>query len=127
MPRFLCYATENRYQGLHGISNIFVTEAENIEDAQEECFEASIELMSSYGDIEEELREEAKFCLDDEDEENEEKLDEAFWECQCENACVQVWEIDEEKAKDFSTQELDTIAYKRGYETFIEEYCIQES
>lgn len=126
MARFLCYATENKYGGLHGIEDIFVTEAKDIEEAQNDCFEASIELMSSYGDIEEELREEAKFCLGDEEAEDQDKLDEAFYECQCENACAQVWEVDEEKAKNLSTYELDTIACNEGYETFIEEYCIQE-
>lgn len=126
MSRYFCYATENKYQGLHGISNTFVVEAENIEEAQAQCFQASIELMSSYEDIEEELWEDAKSYLNDEDVENQDKLDEAFWECQCENACAQVWKIDEKKAKKFSTRELDTIAYNEGYESFLEEYCIQE-
>ena len=125
MPRYLCYATENKYQGLHGIENTFVVEEKNIRDAEEDCFEACIELMSSYGDIEEELWEEARFYLD-EDEDKESVLEEIFWDCQCENACVQVWEIDEEKAKNLSTYELDTIACNEGYEAFLEEYCIQE-
>ena len=126
MARFLCYATENKYGGYHGIENTFVTEAKDIEEAQSECFQASIELMGSYGDIEEELWEEARFHLSDEEAEDQDKLDEAFWECQCENACAQIWEVDEEKAKDLSTYELDIIACNEGYETFLEEYCIQE-
>ena len=125
MSRYLCYATENKYQGLHGINHIFVVEEKSMRDAEEDCFEACIELMSSYGDIEEELWEEARFYLDeDEDEEN--ALEELFWDRQCENACVQVWEIDEEKAKNLSTSELSTIAYNKGCEDFLEEYCIQE-
>lgn len=62
MPRFLCYATENRYQGLHGIENTFVIEAKDIE----------------------------------------------------------------EKAKNLSTRELDTIACNEGYKSFLEEYYVQE-
>jgi hypothetical protein len=90
MTRFLGYATENKYNGRHGVENTFIIEAKDIKEAQNECFEASIELMGSYGDIEEELWEEAKFYLSDEDAENQDKLDEAFYECQCENACAQV-------------------------------------
>lgn len=67
MARFLCYAAENKYGGYHGIENTFVIEAKNIEEAQDECFQASIELMGSYGDIEEELWEEARFHLSDEE------------------------------------------------------------
>jgi hypothetical protein len=82
--------------------------------------------MSTYSNIEEELREEAKFYLGEEDSQDQEKLDEAFWECQCENACPQVWRVDEEKAKDLSTHELDVIACNYGYKYFLEKYCIQE-
>ena len=127
MARFLCYATENKYGGHHGIENTFVIDEKDILDARANCFQACLELMDSYANITEELREDAKFYLGEELSQNQEQLDEAFWECQCENACPQVWKVDEEKAKGFSTHELDIIACNYGYKDFLEKYCIQEN
>ena len=125
MPRYLCYATENKYQGLHGISDVFIEEAKDIQEACETCYNACIDLMFSYWDIEEELREEALFHLEEEEWKDEDRFNEMFEEVIMENACVAVWKIDEVKAKNISTEVLNTIA-ANDMDEVIEKYCIKE-
>lgn len=106
--RVFIYACENTYGGLHGICDMRVVEVSSIEEANEYGMEMSGDVIESYdtlGDLEDEL---------DEDE-----LDEAFMEARE----WYVYPIDEEKAKGFSTEELDKIASEWGDEYFIKEYC----
>lgn len=125
MARFLCYATEETYQGLHGIYNIFIDETNSENDAYEDCLQSCIELMESYNSIEEDIREEVLYQLSEGERENEDLIQEAIWDLNRERACPQVWLINEEKAKDIPTPILDKMAYE-DMESFIEEYCIQE-
>lgn len=126
MGRFYYYATENIYQGLHGIEDSGVIEAKDMNDACDFCFERCMSLMEDYDDIMTSLRERAANCLSEEDSEDEEKFYEMLDEVMAENVLVSVWKIDEEKAKGLSTEELSSIAYHRGTHYFVEEYCIEE-
>ena len=126
MSRFYYYATENIYQGLHGIEDSGVIEADNMEDACEYCYSACCNLIMSYEDIMAELEEVAKSCLNEDEREDEDKFLEMLDEAIAESCIVAVWEIDEEKAEGYSTEELDSIAYHQGHNYFIEEYCVEE-
>lgn len=126
MGRFYYYATENIYQGLHGIEDSGVIEAKDMNDACDFCFERCMSLMEDYDDIMTSLRERAASCLSEEDSEDEEKFYEMLDEVMAENALVAVWAIDEGKAKGLSIEELDSIAYRSGMHYFVEEYCIGE-
>lgn len=74
MGRFYYYATENIYQGLHGIEDSGVIEAEDMNDACDFCFERCMNLMEDYDDIMTSLRERAANCLSEEDSEDEENF-----------------------------------------------------
>lgn len=126
MGRFYYYATENIYQGLHGIKDSGVIEAKDMSDACDFCFERCMSLMDDYDDIMTSLGERAANCLSEEDSEDEEKFYEMLDEVMAENALVSVWKIDEEKARGLSTEELSSIAYHEGTHYFVEEYCIEE-
>lgn len=126
MGRFYYYATENIYQGLHGIEDSGVIEARDMNNACDFCFERCMNLMEDYDDIMTSLRERAENYLSEEDRENDEKVYEMLDEVMAENALVVVWAINEEKAKGFSTEELDSIAYHEGSNYFIKEYCVSE-
>lgn len=126
MGRFYYYATENIYQGLYGIEDSGVIEAQDMNDACDFCFERCMNLMEDYDDIMTSLGERAANCLSEEDSEDEEKFYGMLDEVMAENALVAVWAIDEEKAKGLSIEELDSIAYRSGMHYFVEEYCIEE-
>ena len=126
MGRFYYYATENIYQGLHGIEDSGVIEARDMNNACDFCFERCMSLMEDYDDIMTSLREKAENCLSEEKNEDDEEFYEMLDEVMAENALVAVWAIDEEKAKGFSTEELDSMAYHEGSNYFIKEYCISE-
>ena len=126
MGRFYYYATENIYQGLHGIEDSGVIEAKDMSDACDFCFERCMSLMEDYDDIMTSLGERAANYLNEEDSEDEEKFYEMLDEVMAENALVSVWKIDEEKARGLSTEELNSIAYHEGSNYFIKEYCISE-
>ena len=126
MGRFYYYATENIYQGLHGIEDSGVIEAKDMNDACDFCFERCMNLMDDYEDIMTSLGERATNYLSEEDSEDEEKFYEMLDEVMTENALVSVWKIDEEKARGLSTEELSSIAYHEGTHYFVEEYCIEE-
>lgn len=126
MGRFYYYATENIYQGLHGIEDSGVIEAKDMSDACDFCFERCTSLMEDYDDIMTSLRERAESYLSEEDRKNDEKVYEMLDEVMAENALVAVWAINEEKAKGLSTEELDSIAYHEGSNYFIKEYCTSE-
>ena len=106
--RVFIYACEDTYQGLHGICDMRVVDVSSLDEANEYGMEMSGDVIDSFdtlGDFEEEL---------DEDE-----LDEAFMQ----SRLWYVYPIDEEKAKDLSTEELDKLAAEWGEDYFIEKYC----
>ena len=103
--RVFVYACENTYQGLHGICDMRVVDVSSLEEANESGMEMSGAVTESYDIIDESL--------------SEEEYEEAFLEARL----WYIYPIDEEKAKDFSTEELDKLASDWGDESFIEEYC----
>lgn len=103
--RVFIYACEDTYQGLHGICDMRVVEVSSLEEANEYGMEMSGDVIESYGIIDESL---------DEDEYEEAFMEARLW---------YIYPINEEKAKDLSTEKLDKLASDWGEDLFIEEYC----
>lgn len=57
MPKYLIYAYDNQYEGLHGIENWGVYECGSYDEACEIGHELSYDLITSYGFIEQEFEE----------------------------------------------------------------------
>ena len=96
------YATEGKYQGLHGINWCGVVDIDSIEEANEWGYEKAIDLISSY-DLEEEYKDS--------------EMEEEFY-----------WEVHKIRSDiHMTTIELDKIAARYDRDTFIEEYCEEES
>ena len=105
--RVFIYATEGIYQGLHGISNQCVVEIKDTKEADEIGQEMAENLVEEYG-LEDE------YYGDEDDDEY--MFDPEFnWN---------IYKIRDDVTE--SIEELDNIAYREGYETFIEEYCEEE-
>lgn len=110
--RYAIYACEGIYGGLHGIYNVAVFE-DTYAGAREWGYNASHDLIEDYDSDEiESIREVYG--------------DEAVEDFYCDNIDYQIWEIDEDIAKDISTDRLDELISEMGYEDFVETYCIKE-
>ena len=120
MSRYLIYSCEGLYEGLHGMNDIQVCECESDREAWEIGVDASLDF---YAIIAHDLQGEVDDILgmgEDIDE------DEA-WESVCrDNVVVNYWKINEEKAKNISITELDSLAYDLGVDLFVEQYCLKQ-
>lgn len=94
--RVYIYATEGTYQGLHGVYNCQVVNVGDIEEANEYGYEMAFNVAESYG-------------LTDEDEEIEQEYN---WT---------IYSIKNSVEK--TTDELDEICARMGFETFVDKYC----
>lgn len=113
MARYFIWATEQMYEGLHGIETRRVVENLSYEDACDWANEMSIEVIESYCEEEYRDRVEDEINRDDYDTEDEywDAFDEYLCDLKCENTSWIVTEVDEEKASGISTQELDHMYY----------------
>lgn len=60
MALYFIYAAENMYQGLHGMYDYAIEEAESRDDLEAEAIGMSYDVMDSYGEISERLRSDAE-------------------------------------------------------------------
>lgn len=130
MERFAVYAAEQKYGGLHGMCTYEVIEAKNKKEAEEYAYELSYDIMESYGNIMEEIEEEAKYYMSMEDsEEDSADYNDIFWsyvsEIRDENVEYVVRKIDEEIAKGYSTAMLDNL-YNKSPDNFEIEFCLED-
>lgn len=99
--RFVIYAYESTYGGLHGIYNICVTEADSLDEVDDIGEAMAYEVIDSYSHL----------FTNDEDEEYEATSPE--WEY---TRILPKWD-------NISTAELDAEAAELGYEEFVNKYC----
>ena len=117
MARYVIFAAEQMYGGLHGMNSTFVTEADSDREIEFIAEQASLDVIDSYKCIREVL-------FDDLDPE----IDDGLRQDACYEDVMYEWAlIDEELAGNYSTKELDSMAYDMGYEDFVEAYCSHTS
>ena len=121
--RYAIYAAEQMYGGLHGMCSREVIDCVNEEEAINYATERSIDIIQSYSEIYETLDEEVKNCITDDMAEDE--IEELYNDSYYEDTEWNIWKIDENKAKDISTRELDKMYYHED-ELFIDKYCIKD-
>lgn len=104
--RFVIYAYESTYGGMHGISNICVTEVDSLDDANDIGEAMAYEVIDSYSHL---------FTSDEEecDEDGEYETTSPEWEYA---RILPRWD-------NISTETLDAEAAELGYEEFINKYC----
>lgn len=104
--RFVIYAYESTYGGMHGISNICVTEVDSLDDADDIGEAMAYEVIDSYSHL---------FTSDEEecDEDGEYETTSPEWEYA---RILPRWD-------NISTETLDAEAAELGYEEFINKYC----
>lgn len=125
MARYVVYACEQMYGGLHGMNEVFVTEACSEADVNEIALDASYDVMGSYSAIYEDLENEIAEIAESEhiDEDDVDTLDELRDQVYAENVDYAYHLINEDVAGIFTTKQLDKMA-SDNYESFIETYCI---
>ena len=102
--RFVIYAYESTYSGLHGIYDICVTEADSLDEVDDIGETMAYEVIDSYSHL----------FANDGDEEYEATSPE--WEY---TRILPKWD-------NISTAELDAEAAELGYEEFVNKYCKYE-
>lgn len=102
--RFVIYAYESTYGGLHGIYDICVTEVDSLDEVDDIGETMAYEVIDSYSHL----------FANDEDEEYEATSPE--WEY---TRILPKWD-------DIPTEELDAEAAELGYEEFVNKYCKYE-
>lgn len=104
--RFVIYAYESTYGGMHGISNICVTEVDSLDDADDIGEAMAYEVIDSYSHL---------FTSDEEecDEDGEYETTSPEWEYA---RILPRWD-------NIPTETLDAEAAELGYEEFINKYC----
>lgn len=119
MKKWLVYACENQYGGLHGIEDYTVIEAPDDWDEDfiysEYIPEMSEQVMESYGDIMDDL-------VNREDCDSEEEYWDALGDAIRENTCGYVAQVRDDVKE--SAEKLDRILCRLGHELFREEYCV---
>lgn len=107
--RFVIYAYESTYGGLHGIYNICVTEVNSLDEVDDIGETMAYEVIDTYSHL---FASEEEDC--DEDEEHEATSPE--WEY---TRILPKWD-------NIPTAELDAEAAELGYEEFVNKYCKYE-
>lgn len=104
--RFVVYAYESTYRGLHGIYDICVTEADSLDELDDIGETMAYEVIDSYSHL---------FASDEEDcdEDGEYETTSPEWEYA---RILPKWD-------DIPTETLDAEAAKLGYEEFVNKYC----
>lgn len=120
---FLVRACEGIYQGLHGMEDIEIIEAQDLDEIHSIATEMSIELMGNYTSITDELETyvEDEIDFNDTVKWTEERIEELRDQIYNENVYYDLYELDEEKIKDKSTEKLEQEAYN-DLEEFLANY-----
>ena len=116
---YAAYITEGIYQGLHGIEQKEILIVSCLKEAHEIATEMSLELMGSYSAVYEEL----ETMVQDEIDANwtEEEVEKLRAEIYNENVYYDLYELDEEKIKDKSYEDLEEELYN-DLEEFLNKY-----
>ena len=120
---FLIRACEGIYQGLHGIEDIEIIEAQDLDEIHGIATEMSIELMGAYTQIVDELETyvEDEIDFNDTIKWTEERIEDLRSQIYSENVYYDLYELNEEKIKDKSIERLEQEAYN-DLEEFLANY-----
>lgn len=116
---YAAFIAEGIYQGLHGIEQREIIEASSLKEAHEIATEISIELMGSYSAVYEELEAELQDEIDPDW--TEKRIEELRAEIYDNNVYYDLYELDEEKIKDKSYEDLIEEFYNDP-EEFLDKY-----
>lgn len=117
--KYVIYAAECIYQGLHGIEDWSIYECDNEEEAFEIAEENSLEIMNSYSCVYETLNDDIETWKDDNMSEDE--IEELTYELYRENLYCNVYKIKNE-FQNLPIEDLESTLYNDPQE-FIEKYC----
>ena len=120
MARYIIWAAEEIYGGLHGMNYQGVIEADSNNEALEYAREEAIELIYSYECIEEALEEDVQEEISSDMTKDE--ITQLRTEIYNEDLEYNYWKIDEKLAENYTTKELDDMCYNLGLEEMIAKF-----
>jgi len=123
MARYALYIYEDIYGGLHGINDVLVFEGTE-KEACKEAYNRGWELLTSYGFLEDDLEEQVQDEITDDM--TFQDVDELRSQIFAEDIEYEVVEIDESKAAQYTTRQLDAILCDFGFKEFCNKFCVKE-
>jgi len=121
MARYVYYACENIYGGLHGMNICGVVEANSEDEIADIARTAAYEIIESYSCIVDNLEETiAEYITSDMSEDD---IDALRSEIYAEDIDYAWHKIDETKAGIYTTKQLDTYAADTDYDYLISTFC----
>ena len=119
---YVIHAFEEKYGGYHGIEDWTISEGTE-EEIIEEAKELSLDVMSSYNFIIDELENDIEAFTDENM--SEDDIEELRYDIYSENIAYEIWKIDSDIIKEY---DIDTLEkwLNDDPEDFIEKYCNDE-
>lgn len=115
MQKYVIYAYEQSYGGLHGMYDWIFVYCNDDEEAEKEAEQASYEVMGSYNCITEYLEDSARERSDDEDD-----YEDCLDGCYQENIAYEYWKVKEECP--YSDEEINEKLFIDP-EYFVQRWC----
>lgn len=119
---YVIHAFEEKYGGYHGIEDWTISEGTE-EEIIEEAKELSLDVMSSYNFIIDELENDIEAFTDEDM--NEDDIEELRYDIYNENVAYEIWKIKSNIIKEYDIDTLEKWLYDDP-EGFIEKYCNDE-
>ena len=113
---YVVRAYEQIYSGMHGMEDWFVTDADDLDDVEEEAREASFDVIASYGEIYESFESDAEL---NGLEEGTDEWEAFIEESEHEDVAYDIWEVMTDK---YTFDEIDEFL-SRDPDGFVDEYC----
>jgi len=121
---YVIHAYEQIYGGLHGMENWSLAECSSIEEANEWLLENSMDVITSYSSIIEDLEQTVEDYKTDDM--SEEEIEELRYDVYNEDIDGAIYELKEEFQKDYTSKDLVELERElcNNPEDFVETYCI---
>lgn len=117
---YVIHAFEEKYGGYHGIEDWTISEGRTEEEVVEEARELSLEVMSSYSCIIDELENDIEAFTDEDM--SEDDIEDLRFDIYNENIAYEIWKIDSDIIKEYDINTLEKWL-NNDPEDFIEKYC----
>ena len=122
MKRFAIWAGDQTFYGLHGLYSIEIVTALNKAEAEGYAYEMSEAVIDNYDEIYDEIESEAYVYAED----NRLDLNDVIDEFIEDDIAYEVYEIDEDEAGEFTTDELKQKLIYMNWVDFVNKYCLQD-
>lgn len=119
------HAFEDTYYGMHGYESFEIHDVNNMQEAYDIAREASLDIITGYSDIQNEIIDIINYEYDLDEEENASEYDEIYSDIVESKISFNVCPLKEERVKDYDIDTLSKMYYNNP-EEFLKEFADEE-